>query len=446
MPKAIPFRGIRYDHEVAGAPADLITPPFDVISRQQQEAFYRRSPYNIIRLTLGKKTDFDTRTHNPHTRAAQTMRQWLKEGVLQREPEPAFYLTANDFMVKDRRHRRLGLIARVRLSSFEEGKILPHERTFTNVKSERLALMKQCHANFDPIFALYPDRGGLHAEMEAFGDANPPQMDFIGADSMRHRLWPIGNRVEQDHIAEALAAVPFYIADGHHRYETALNYRNWLQEKEPLPPEHPANYVMMYLTSIDDPGLVIRPAHRMIRDVSTTRMADMLAEARKYFEVEPIHFTEDERHEAIETFQLKLQLRSEKPMIGIYHRGAKAFYVLRLAESGIPAERHGAELPPALQNLDVTVLTYLIFIELLGFDQQRLDNERLIGYTIDVREAVEAVHRGDYNAAFILNPTTIQQVCDIADQGLVMPRKATYFYPKVISGMVINPLDDELRP
>lgn len=442
MPKVIPLRGIRYDPACAGDPADLITPPFDVITPQQQEAFYRRSPFNMVRLILGKKTDFDTRSHNPHTRAAQTLRQWLDAGVLRRDPEPCFYLTAIDFVFEGHRFQRLGLIAAVRLSSFEAGEILPHERTFTNVKSERLALMKQCHANFSPIFSLFPDNHNLHAEFRTVSEARQPQVDFTDADSIRHRLWCIVNPVEVTAIAERLAPGPFYIADGHHRYETALNYRDGLQEKKILPDEHPANYVMMYLTSIGDPGLVICPAHRMLREVPFSQLSQLLDEARKYFEIDTIRFAENERGAAIADFRRRMQPRDEKPAIGFYHRAERAFHVLRLTETAVMDARYGKELPPALRNLDVTILTHLVFIELLGFDQQRLDDERLMGYTTEIREAVEAVHRGDYNAAFILNPTDIRQVCDIADQGLVMPRKATYFYPKVVTGLVINRLNE----
>lgn len=442
MPKAAPFRGIRFNPARAGDPADLITPPFDVINRKQQEAFYRRSPYNMVRLSLGKKTDYDTRTHNPHTRAARTLRRWLKDGVLQADPEPSFYLTSIEFVWGGETRLRLGLIARVRLSSFAEGQIRPHERTFTNVKSERLALMKQCHANFDPIFSLYPSSGGLRGELEAFAAANAPQMDFIDRDAVRHRLWRIINPAEQARIAESLAAGPFYIADGHHRYETALNYRRWLREQAPLPPDHPANSVMMYLTDIEDPGLVIRPAHRLIRQVSNAQLAGMLDRAHQYFEVEVIRFKENERQTAIGKFEHKLRHRSGRPVLGMYYRGERAFFVLRLTAADALKARYGDELPPALRNLDVTVLTYLVFIDLLGFDQQWLDNEQRIGYEIETREAVEAVHRGDYSAAFLLNPTGVQQVCDIADQGLVMPRKATYFYPKVSSGLVIHRLQE----
>jgi len=442
MPKVIPFRGIRYDPALAGNPADLVTPPFDVISQRQQDDFYRRSPYNMVRLILSKKTDFDTRTHNPHTRAAQALRQWLREEVLRRDPEPCYYLTSVDFFFEGQPLRRMGLIAGVRLSSFERGEIRPHERTFTNVKSERLALMKQCHANFSPIFSLFHDRGNLLAELETISAANPPQTDFTDRDAFRHRLWRIVDPLEQDAIGKALGTGPLYIADGHHRYETALNYRNWLREKQPLPESHPANHVMMYLTGIEDSGLVIRPAHRMLREVPASRLSHWLDEARQYFDIETLHFAENEREAAVEELKHRMQARVGKPAIGFYQRGVKALHVLRLKNRRIMDDRHGEELPPALRNLDVTILTELIFVDLLGFDRQQLDNERLVGYTTEVREAVEAVHRGDYKAAFILNPTDVRQVVDIADRGLVMPRKATYFYPKVITGLVINLLEE----
>jgi uncharacterized protein (DUF1015 family) len=203
---------------------------------------------------------------------------------------------------------------------------------------------------------------------------------------------------------------------------------------------HPANFVMMYLCSMADPGLVIRPAHRLLRDVSSSAIDRLLVVAKPYFEIETISFSGSERDGALERFIGKLNGSGIGQSIGMAVKDRRAFYYLTLKNSSDLNDLFGPDCPGPLRQLDVTVLTRLIFTEFLEFDQARLDNEKLIDYTTDAREAVGRVHRGDFDACFILNPTSVQQVRAVADQGLVMPRKATYFYPKVITGLVINPL------
>ncbi len=442
MAEVLPFRGILYNPDKVDNLADVITPPFDVISETEQEAFYARSPHNMVRLILNKASAEDTPSHNPHSRAADYLCNWLADRTLVRDPAPAFYLTTLDFTIDGRPVTRSGLIAVARLVRFEAGVILPHERTFTNIKSERLALRKACHANFSPIFAMVPDDDGVvFNSLRQLAAERVPAIDFEAHDGFRHKLWRILDSDSVLNISAALHSRKLYIADGHHRYETALNFRDWLRSGHPqLSDGHPANFVMMYLCSMIDPGLVIRPAHRLLRDVPLSAIDRLLVRAKPYFQIETISYRSSERNSALERFVGRLTGNGIEQSIGMAVKNRRTYYHLTLRNSPAVADLFGRDFPEPLRLLDVTVLTRLIFTEFLDFDQARLDDEKRIDHTTDAREAVERVEHGDFDACFILRPTSVEQVRDVADHGLVMPRKATYFYPKVTTGLVINSL------
>ena len=442
MAVVLPFKGILYNPAKVDRLSDVITPPFDVISSQEQDRFYERSPFNMIRLILGKPTRYDTRTSNPHSRAASDLAKWLTDGILVRDHAAAFYLTALDFRADGAAYRRYGLISLVKLSSYDGGVILPHERTFTNVKSERLALMKACHANFSPIFSMVPDDdGSLLNNMRQWSEKNEPDIAFTAADECRHQLWRIVDAQMVQVLSDALRPKKLYIADGHHRYETALNYCAWMHETHPgIASDHPANFVMMYLSSMADPGLIIRPAHRLLREIPPADLDLLLQKAQELFKIEAVSFQEDERDAALQRFVDAMHDHDDRILIGMFIKGRRLFYRLTMNDNVSVDDIFGSELSGPLRRLDVMVLTRLLFAEYLGFDKSRLDNETLIAYTTDAHTAVARVMNEDFNVCFLLNPTSVQQVREVADSGLVMPRKATYFYPKVTTGLVINPL------
>ncbi len=442
MAEVLPFRGLLYNPEKVDRLSDVITPPFDVISNREQDLFYEQSPFNMIRLILGKPTPYDTRTNNPHSRAASDLANWLTEGILVRDDAAAFYLTALDFRADGGAYRRYGLISLVRLSSYESGVILPHERTFTKVKSERLALMQACHANFSPIFSMVPDDdGALFDYMRHWSEKHEPDIDFTAADGCRHQLWRIVDATKAKVLSDTFRSKKLYIADGHHRYETALKYCTWMHETHPgLTSDHPANFVMMYLSSMADPGLIIRPAHRLLREVPAADLDLLLQKAQALFKIEAVSFQEDEREAALQRFVDAMHDHGDRILIGMVVKGRRIFYRLTMNDTVSVDDIFGSDLSGPLRRLDVMVLTRLLFTEYLGFDQSRLDNETLIAYTTDAQTAVARVTNEDFNVCFLLNPTSVQQVREVADSGLVMPRKATYFYPKVTTGLVINPL------
>jgi len=435
-----PFKGILYNQNMIGSLTDVVTPPFDIISPKEQARFYQQHPNNMIRVILGHTSPDDTPENNRHTRAAAAFNQWLQDGVLVRDDQPALYLTSMAFKARNTIFTRFGLIALVGLEPFEKGIILPHERTFSNVKSERLGLMKACHANFSPIFALYPQGNGLLALLQKEVQGHTPVMDFTETLGFRHRLWRITNPNLHQQAAAALQPKKIFIADGHHRYETALNYRQWVTETTPgFTSDHPANFVMMYLCSMDDPGLIIRSAHRLLKEVPAADLSALPSRAAAYFDIETFDFKPDSLPQVQAAFFKALNANAHRNAIGFLAKNTQTFYLLVL-KPGTMTHLFGNELAEVLLNIDVTVLTRLIFMELLGFDQERLDNEKLIGYASRAKNAVQAVLQGEYDITFILNPTRIDQVQAIAEAGLIMPRKATYFFPKVITGQVMNRL------
>jgi uncharacterized protein (DUF1015 family) len=346
-----------------------------------------------------------------------------------------------EFSFEGNRVTRYGLIALIRLEPFEKGIVLPHERTFSKVKSERLELMKSCHANFSPIFSLFSDEENrIATKLMHIAQNKSADIVFTDKTEQKHRLWRITDNSDHQYISDALKDKKIFIADGHHRYETALNYRDWLStHTSNFNGNHPANYVMMYLSSMEDSGLIVLPAHRMLNEVPVEKRESLILKAKKYFDIITLPYSDDQHKENLSQFISILKSNDSKHCIGVCLKDCPELHLLIL-KPGIMENMFGGEMPEVIRNIDVTVLTRLIFMELLGFDQARLDNEKLIAYSSIAEDAVNAVFAGRHDIAFILNPTKIQQVRDIANAGLIMPRKATYFFPKVITGQVMNSL------
>jgi uncharacterized protein (DUF1015 family) len=437
MAEFLPFKGIRYNPQLIDEMATVVAPPYDVISPSEQERYHARHPNNVIRLILGRTRVEDNESDNAHTRAASFLTKWRRERVLIEEPQAAFYLTSLTFNHEGRRITRFGIIGRVRLMPFEKGVILPHERTFSKVKTEQLRLMKACQANLSPIFGLYTDGQGIIATLSQFAQDNRPAMAFTDDREHQHAIWPLTDPDQIAFLTHAMRDLKFYIADGHHRYETALNYRTLLTGQNPnLPENHPANFVMISMSSIEDPGMIILPAHRLLKEISVESIRNFITAAGTVFDIVRFSTTDGAERALAQARMLQQQRADRNAIIAILPE--EELYVLAL-KPGVMKERFSDE-PEPLRNLDVTVLTRLVMMELLGFDQTRLDDENKTAYCTDDGQSLQRVRNGEADMAFILNPTRIEQVERVAENGLIMPRKSTYFYPKVISGLVINPL------
>jgi uncharacterized protein (DUF1015 family) len=444
MAKIVPFRGIVYNPERVENLASVATPPYDVITPREQLAFYERHPWNIIRLILGKTFEKDTPQDNRHTRSADFFNVWLSEGVLVQDPAPAFYLTSIDFFVQSRKITRWGVISLVALESFDKGVVLPHEKTFSRVKSERLELMKSCHANYSPIFSLYSDAKQLVLNtLRQSCSELTPDMKFIDTNGHLHQLWRVTDAAVHQRISGFMNDKSIFIADGHHRYETALNYRQWVADRTPgFSPEHHANFIMMYLCGMEDPGLVILPAHRMVKAISPVKMDAFMTAAKACFDVSRVSpVPESGTLSEAENWDRILSAGSPFTRIGVVIRNHPQGYLFSL-KPGVMQRMFGSEMSARMLELDVTVLTRLILMELLGLNHSQLDDESIMSYSSRTEVAMDAVRTGECDAAFLLNPTRIDQVKRIAEAGEIMPRKSTYFYPKVITGQVLNRLTE----
>jgi len=446
MADIFPFQGIRYNIDKVGDLANVATPPYDVISEEEQEMYYERHPNNVIRLDKGKPSEADDNQNNPYTRAAAYFKNWLEDGVLVKDQTPCFYLTTVEFSINDQTYTRHGLIARVRLEHFENGVILPHEETYSKIKSERLELMKACHANFSHIFSIYTDNDNIMGTLKSAVSDADPEVAFTDDARHHHKMWCISDPQIQTTVAESLKPRRLFIADGHHRYETALSYRDWLAENDPdFGPDHPANYIMMYLCAIQDPGLIILPTHRLLTRVSANERNTFVSKADQHFEVQTFSFDENnpdhDKDQAMAKLLSAMKSEPDKHIIGGYIKGYSEFYTFTL-KPDVMKHKFSEEIPEPLRELDVTVLTRIILMELLDFDHKDLDDETLISYTSNASEAIEAIDEGEAEMAFILNPPSNEQVRQIAEAGYTMPRKTTFYYPKAVTGQVMNSLSN----
>lgn len=438
MARIVPFKGILYNKEKIDEFAQVVAPPYDVISEAKQQELHDRHENNVVRLILGKIYDDDTEKQNRHTRAAESFNRWLESGVLAQDDTPALYLNAVSFLVEGQTVTRYGLISQVMLETFDKKIILPHEQTFSKVKSERLNLMKICKANFSQIFSIYSDQVGVLDALKQAVDGTEPVMDLVDDADERHRLWKITDPSVIDEVVQKMADKKLFIADGHHRYETALNYREYLRETDPaFSEEHPANAIMMYLTSMEDPGLIIFPTHRLLNRVDPQALDALLEKAESYFDVRTIALAED-MDASMDSLRKAMATDSDQVRLGVMIKNKPAVHVFSLKD-GVMDDLF-PDIPASLRKLDVTVLTHLVLIRLLGLSQAELDEEKLITYSESDRHAVASMLEGQSEAAFILNPTKMTQVQDIAESGQTMPRKTTYFYPKALTGLVINTL------
>ncbi len=439
MASVAPFNGILYNPEVIPSMGDVVAPPYDVISPEAQKLLHERHPNNVIRLILGRDEAGDAPGNNRHTRAAGWFESWQEAGVLKQDDTPAFYLTRVTFTVDNATYTRYGLIATVKLEPFENGVILPHEQTFSTVKSERLELLKLCKANFSQIFSIYSDPElALFDTLLKAAESMAPIMDLVDDNGETHHLWRFTDTALLAEVTSAFADKCLYIADGHHRYETALNYRNWLAETDPSFDEtHPANGIMMYLCAMEDPGMLIQPTHRVLQSLGAENIAAFRAALPTYFDVAAMAAGENCRDLTAE--MAKQASDKGTVSLGVLLDGEADALLLTL-RPGVMDELFADDLHPTLRYLDVSVLTWLLLNKLLGLTAKDLDNPDVITYTSNAGDAAEQVRSGAAVAAFILNGTRMQQVIDIAEAGEIMPRKTTYFYPKALTGLVLNRL------
>ena len=441
-----PFRGLRYNPEKIGRMEDVVTPPYDVIDDKAQAALFAKNPYNMIQLDLSKNVKPEDATEERYLQSKRLLAKWQEEGILLRDDTPAIYLYHTEYHhPSGRTFTRKGLVALVGLAEFAEGIVKPHEKTFAGVVTDRVKLLDTCQTQFSQIFSLYSDpQNEVMAALEA-ACPSEPLCSATDADGGRHMLWAVTDVAVIERVRKIFVDKALYIADGHHRYTTALQLRKLMREREGVVDDKsPYNHVMMYLCGMEDPGLSVLPTHRLAL-VPEALSADELAEKlRGNFKVDEI--SGGSREVLVGEVLARMNEESgNSTLFGCYHPGEDRCFLLTLKKEDLPSDFVAAH-PDALRDLDVVVLSDLLLERILGLDHHRCEKEGLIDYFSDADEGLDAAVKTvtlrpeTTPALFLMNPTLVSQVKNVADSDLVMPHKSTFFYPKILTGLLMNKL------
>lgn len=421
------FPALRFTAK-AGDVAPHVSPPYDIVSDDERQSLIDRDPFNIIRLEkpVGE---------NAYADAAALYKSWRQDGVLAVDEAPGFYVYEETFSALGKTYTLRGVFARVRLCDFSEGVVLPHEETLSKAKEDRFNLMKATFCNFSPIYSLYSDPdGAIMGKLDNLASKKSPDADFFTPDGVRQRLWKIEKSPATDAIEAAFAEKQLFIADGHHRYETALRFRNTLRENGTISSDaDAANYVMMFLTPMENDGLVVFPTHRLVRGLASYDEETAMEKIARFFTVSPVE------KDAVDA---ALAANADKKAFVWCRKGGKFDLLVLKDNEDVRArlDKACAGRSDAYENLDVTVLHTLILEDVFGIDKENMARQINLTYTRDAAEAVTLAASDGYDCAFLLNATRVSQIRDVALAGDKMPQKSTYFYPKLITGLVMNEL------
>jgi uncharacterized protein (DUF1015 family) len=417
MAEIVPFRGILYNVSKVSM-EDVLAPPYDIITPEYQEELYGKSPYNIVRIDFGKEQHGDSKADNRYTRARKYLESWINDGILIRSKRPSFYVYEMSYRINEEKKRLLGFLGLVKLEELGKGSIHPHECTYSNPKQDRLNLLRSCEANISPIFSLYKSAEKQVSTLLSRITMTKPYIESKDAAGAVHRLWQIDERKDIEVIKKEIEDKAIFIADGHHRYETALEYQKEINGKrtsrcESIPTSagaKPFDYVLMFLANMLDEGLTILPTHRLVKEIPE----DISIILSEYFEVEPVKAD----------FDIAKMISGRRRVFGFFKDGDEVWYILKYKEGNL------SEVPLGLRETDVIILHELVLKKILKATD--------IGYEMDINKALDKVKNRQFSAAFFLNPTKVDDVEKAALSSVRMPPKSTYFYPKLLTGIVIN--------
>ncbi|HEX2358944.1 MAG TPA: DUF1015 domain-containing protein [Solirubrobacterales bacterium] len=412
-----PLRALHYDLGKVGGLADVVAPPYDVIDEAQRAELASRSPYNVVEIDLPR----DPGGGDPYEHAARLLAEWKREGALVDAPEPAIWALTQDYTAPDgRRTTRRGFLARVRLAEYGDG-VRPHERTQPGPKEDRLRLTRATRHNLSPIFSLHPGDAWAHIEPALGTD---PWDEVTDGDGTTHRVWRVGDPAIREAISAELGDAELLIADGHHRYETALAYAREIGG------EGPHDYVLMALVSLEDPGLTVFATHRLLKELSSEQQERIRDVAGRNFELEEV--AED-----------TIVPGPDEPPLSFGYMDAHHLKPWRLRPRPEAAKAMNESAPgrsEAYRRLDAAALEELFLKNAVGLTAEDIAAKKQLGYTPSAEEAIAKLKGGEYDAAFFLRPTPVEQVREVAAAGETMPPKSTYFFPKLPTGIVFNPL------
>ncbi len=417
------MRALRFS-EKAGEISKLCCPPYDIISEEQRLGYIAENEHNVIRLELPKGEE-------PYKEAGSILAKWLEEGILTRDEE-SLYVYEEEFTVGADTMKVKGIIGRVKLEEFSKGIVLPHEETLSKAKEDRLNLMKATGCNFSQIYSLYMDDGNKTRPQVDELSKGAPEIEFADEAGVIHRLWKTSDAETIAKIAADFEDRKLYIADGHHRYETGINYRNYMRENGLAKEGDECDYIMMMLVEMENEGLKVFPTHRLVRDLPDFSKEKLLEAASEYFDITSLT--------GVESIEPELER--------YYNEGKKAFalfcggdsYDMLVLKDISVMENVLPGCSDALRGLDVSVLHSLVLERSMGIDKANMAAQINLTYTKIFEEAIDGVNNGNFQCAFILNPTRVSEIRDVAQAGEKMPQKSTYFYPKLITGLVMNKL------
>ncbi|MSQ14416.1 MAG: DUF1015 domain-containing protein [Dehalococcoidia bacterium] len=446
MPEIRPFRGVRYNTEMVKDLSSVLSPPYDVVSPQEREAMIQANPHNII--SIEAPSDGGRSRGEPYQRAAAYFREWLANGVLKTEDTEAAYLCEHRFFWEGREYKRRELYIRVRLEPWGNG-ILPHEHTLSGPKLDRLNLIRACNANISPIYGLYNDPEGtagkiIEKAIEAISKTS--EQNIIKAEHWRDSsltLYPIKDPSVLSDISTALADFTVYIADGHHRYETALAYRDELRANGGTNGHGSgSDYVLVALTSISDPGLVILPIHRLVRGLESSIIDGLKVRLAESFHLDPMPLKKSNASDDLRAALEYMKIGQEAaPVFLLYGLDKETIYAIQPEQLNQLRDSMPEVWPDPLKELDVSLLHWSIIEPMLGVPPEAITLGQHIDFTHSALEAVECVDSKKSQLAFLMSPTRVEQVLEVAQSGAKMPQKSTFFYPKLPTGLVINLLD-----
>lgn len=436
MAEIRPFRGVYYNQLLVSDLSAVICPPYDIITPQLQQELYHRSEYNFVRLEHNRELPQDTITDNKYTRSAATLEQWLKQGVLEVDEAPAIYLHDHYFIHQGKEYRRRGIIVCVRVEGWDKMVVRPHEGTLAEPRDDRLSLLWACQANTSPILALFEDQGQQVASLLAAQERNKPIISSSSAGEESHYVWAITEPEVIDQICRSLAHQPLYIADGHHRYESALIYQ---REKHALSSsvsgDEAFNFVMMTLVDFSDPGLIILPPHRLVRGMSKSTLNGLMSKLKSFFEIEELSLSMPDIWQKVDE---PLADEANQVKLVFFGLATERLFVLRLRDFTTASQMMPYFHSELYKRLDVDIVDNVILEKLLGLSSGR--EETILDYSYDRLDAVNRVLDQEYQLAFLLSPVKVEVVKAIADAGDKMSRKSTYFYPKLPAGLVFHRL------
>jgi uncharacterized protein (DUF1015 family) len=434
MANIYPFRALRYNPAKVAA-SDVVTQPYDKISPAMQERYYSTSPYNLVRVILGKTEPSDGNESNVYTRAAANLQTWRDEQVLVRDAEPSIYLYTQTFHisgdVSGATLERRGFIAAGQLEEYDRKVVFRHEQTLSKPKADRLNLLRATQSHFGQIFMLYSDPAG--SVNSALAQNRPPDIEVLDEYDVIHRMWKVSDPATIEKVQAGMADKKLIIADGHHRYETALNYRNEMRRQFGDIADAPYERLMMTFVNMDSSGLVVLPTHRVVFGLEYFDINSTIAKLKKHFEVEDLGPISD-----IETATERLREAGQR-QTALLAFTSRSTYLLRPHEDQQSDSLSGQS--EQQRALDVVQLHKLVLEETLGMSEEDIRNQKHLKYVREARDAAEEVRRGA-DVAFLMNPVRMEQVRDIAFSGEVLPQKSTDFFPKLLSGLTIYSLED----